>query len=45
MIGPAGKRDEKTAALMAYTERVRNDPQVEQVLVPIRDGMLVARRK
>ena len=45
VIGPAGKRDEKTAALMAYTERVRNDPRVEQVLVPIRDGMLVARRK
>lgn len=45
VVQPADVRDEKTAALMAYVDKVRTDPRVEQVLVPIRDGMLLARRK
>lgn len=39
------EHDEKTAALVAYAEKVRTDPRVEKVLVPLRDGLLLARRK
>ncbi len=39
------EHDEKTAALVAYAEKVRTDPRVEKVMVPLRDGLLLARRK
>ena len=42
---PAQEHDEKTAALVAYARKVYNDARVEQVMVPIRDGVLIARRK
>jgi len=37
-------RDEDTQALVDYCEKIHNDPRVENVLLPIRDGLLVARK-
>jgi caffeoyl-CoA O-methyltransferase len=39
------KLDEDTAALLAFNKMVHDDPNVENILLPIRDGLLVARKK
>ena len=39
------EQDEATAALAAYSQKVLADPRVEQVMVPIRDGVLICRKK
>jgi predicted O-methyltransferase YrrM len=38
------KNDRDTAALLAFNEKVTNDNRVENVLVAIRDGLMVARK-
>lgn len=38
------KLDEDTAALLAFNTKVHNDPKVENILLPVRDGLLVARK-
>jgi predicted O-methyltransferase YrrM len=45
VLAPAAEQDHQTAALVAYAGRVANDPRVERVLVPLRDGLLIARKK
>jgi len=42
---PEEERDVDTAGLMAYARKVSTDPRVESVLLPLRDGLLVSRRK
>lgn len=39
---PRRKADEETIALMDYNEMIMRDPRVENVLVPIRDGLMIA---
>lgn len=39
------KHDADTEALVEYAERLHADPRVQPVLVPLRDGLLVARKK
>jgi caffeoyl-CoA O-methyltransferase len=39
------KLDEDTAALLEFNKKVHNDDRVENILLPIRDGLLVARKK
>jgi predicted O-methyltransferase YrrM len=38
------KQDKDTAAIVAFNKKVMEDPRVETVLVPIRDGILIARK-
>ena len=38
------KLDEDTAALLAFNKKVHDDPRVENILLPVRDGLLVARK-
>jgi caffeoyl-CoA O-methyltransferase len=38
------KHDKDTAALQAYNEKINSDLRVENYLVPIRDGLMVARK-
>ena len=38
------KLDKDTAAVIAFNEKVQNDARVENILLPIRDGLLVARK-
>ncbi len=45
VIAPPAEHDEKTAALAEYARRVSMDPRLAQVMIPMRDGLLVARRK
>lgn len=44
VLAPAGEHDAETAALAAYAARVAADPRVAPVLLPVRDGLLVARK-
>jgi predicted O-methyltransferase YrrM len=37
------KNDKDTKALLEYAEKVQNDPRVENILLPIRDGLYVSR--
>jgi caffeoyl-CoA O-methyltransferase len=38
-------QDEETQALRDYAEKVHDDPRVEHVLLTVRDGLLLARKK
>ncbi|MBS1945780.1 MAG: O-methyltransferase [Bacteroidetes bacterium] len=43
VVKPPRERDEQCTALVEYARRVNSDTRVEPVLVPLRDGLLVAR--
>lgn len=45
VIKPESEMDDETKALVKYSEKVFSDNRVEQVLFPVRDGLLVARKK
>jgi len=37
--------DPDTQAMIAYSEKIHNDSRVQNVLFPIRDGLMIARKK
>lgn len=43
VVEPIEKSDRATAALVTYNEKLRDDPRVETVLLPIRDGLTLSR--
>lgn len=45
VLDPSVNKDEDTRAICAFNEMVANDPRVENVLFPIRDGLMVIRKK
>lgn len=45
VLSPAAEQDSETRGLAAYAQKVKDDPRVENVLLPLRDGLLVSRRK
>lgn len=45
VIQEASAMDEETAALHAFNQKVQADPRVENVLFPIRDGLMVCRKR
>ncbi|MBC8266750.1 MAG: class I SAM-dependent methyltransferase [Flavobacteriales bacterium] len=38
------KQDEETKALIEYSKKVQNDYRVENILMPIRDGLMICRK-
>jgi caffeoyl-CoA O-methyltransferase len=36
--------DQDTAAVLAFNQKIQNDPRVENVLLPIRDGIMMIRK-
>lgn len=38
------KKDKDTAAIDAFNKKLHADPRIENVMVPIRDGILIARK-
>jgi len=44
-VADPGENDESTEAIRALNDRVREDPRVENVLLTVRDGMNVIRRR
>lgn len=45
VLDPADQQDSETRGLVAYAAKVKTDPRVENLLLPLRDGLLVSRRK
>jgi predicted O-methyltransferase YrrM len=45
VLKPGTQQDDQTKALVEYARKVSTDPRLERVMVPLRDGVLVARRK
>jgi len=37
-------KDKDTAALHAFNEKIKQDPRVENIILPIRDGLLIAQK-
>ncbi len=44
VLDDASKMDEDTRAIVAYSKKVHDDKRVENVLFPIRDGLMIARK-
>ena len=38
-------KDKDTMAMDAYNKKIQHDPRVENVLIPLRDGLMMARKK
>ncbi|MEO2053680.1 MAG: O-methyltransferase [Allomuricauda sp.] len=43
VVEPLQKGDKATEALLTYNQKLKNDPRVETVLLPIRDGLTLSR--
>jgi predicted O-methyltransferase YrrM len=44
VIAAAGSADQDTAAVLAFNQKIQDDPRVENVLLPIRDGIMIVRK-
>lgn len=40
----AGTKERDTQAIQAFNDKIQNDPRVENVLLPLRDGLMMARK-
>lgn len=45
VIEQVERNDEQTLGILAFNELVKNDNRVEKVILPVRDGMTVIRKK
>ena len=45
IIDPAYNRDKQTLGLRAFNDRIASDPRVEQVILPLRDGLTLIHKK
>jgi len=43
VVEPLGKKDKATRELLEYNKKLKEDPRVETVLLPIRDGLTLCR--
>ncbi len=44
VVEPVKLSDQETLAVLAFNQKIQDDPRVENVLLPIRDGILVMRK-
>jgi predicted O-methyltransferase YrrM len=45
VIEQVNSSDKATLALLEYNRMVQNDPRVENLLLPLRDGLMICRKK
>jgi predicted O-methyltransferase YrrM len=45
VLVPEEEQDGETRGLAKYAQKVKDDPRVDNILLPLRDGLLVSRRK
>lgn len=43
VVEPLNPKDEETRSLLAFNKKVQDDDRVENVLLPVRDGLMVCR--
>jgi len=44
VIEPLNPKDEETQMLLEYNKKIQEDNRVQNVLLPIRDGLMIARK-
>ena len=44
VVLPPDQQSKNAKAIHAFNEKLRNDPRIEHVLLPIRDGIMIARK-
>ena len=44
VVEKSAKPDTDTKSILEYNDKITNDPRVENVIVPIRDGIMIARK-
>lgn len=44
VLEPDASSDRETAGIMAFNDYVQNDPRVENILLPLRDGLMMMRK-
>ena len=45
VLKPTDRNDQETAALKAFNQKVHQDPRVTNLLLPVRDGMMILIKK
>lgn len=45
VVQPVKSSDKDTLAVLAFNQKIQNDPRVENMLLPLRDGILVMRKR
>lgn len=45
VIDGAANDDESTQGLIEYNQKIQSDPRVDNMLLPLRDGLMIARKK
>ena len=44
VVQKVAERDMETKAIVEYNQKIHDDPRVENILFPIRDGLMIARK-
>jgi caffeoyl-CoA O-methyltransferase len=44
VLKPSDEQDDDTKAIVAFNEKIASDPSVENVLLPVRDGIMLIRK-
>jgi predicted O-methyltransferase YrrM len=45
VVEPVKPADRDTQAVLAFNQKIHDDPRVENLLLPVRDGVLIARKR
>lgn len=45
VVNESSSNDERTTGIKQFNEKIKNDPRVSQVILPIRDGLMLIRKK
>jgi predicted O-methyltransferase YrrM len=44
VVDPKAQREAQTRGILAFNDRVKQDPRVERVIIPLRDGLTLIRK-
>ncbi|MDR0995560.1 MAG: methyltransferase, partial [Tannerella sp.] len=44
-VAEASAHDKQTEGIRAFNERIRDDRRIEKVILPLRDGLTIIRKK
>ena len=44
VVDPKAQREAQTRGILAFNDRVKEDPSVEKVIIPLRDGLTLIRK-
>ena len=44
VLNPSSKKDDETDGIRNLNQKIQTDPRVENILLPVRDGIMLARK-